>query len=132
KLYLALGNYLKNENQEIANLHFSLEAALRIENNWEISVEKQDLLNRGKEEGLKSSDDFLKKLKNFWKTHLSTENQRQNGIIEFVFPHQKSGFLKSGKKKIFFVSGKMEGKLDKGSQVSFMLKDSYDKKKKKA
>src|SRR5699024_7737063 len=90
------------------------------------------LLEEAEKENLIASHDFVKKLKPFWKNHLPAESKRQEGTVEFVFPHQKSGFLNSGSKKIFFVSGKLEGQLDKGSKVSFILKDSYDKKKKKA
>lgn len=131
RLFNSLGNYLKDSQPEISKSHYSLETIIRKENNWKIPEEKEVYLTFAKDNNFKTSQELYEKLTLFWQSKLD-KKQRQNGIIEFVFPHQKSGFLQSGNKKIFFLSGKKEGKLDKGSRVSFILKDSYDKKKQKA
>lgn len=131
KLFNALANYLKDTDPEISKLHHSLEVKIRKENNWNIPAEKEVYLTFINDSNFKTSYEIYEKLKLFWQSKLEKE-QRQNGIIEFVFPHQKSGFLQSGNKKIFFISGKKEGKLNKGNKVSFILKNSYDKKKKRA
>lgn len=131
KLFNALANYLKDSDPEMAKLHHSLEVKIRKENNWNIPTEKETYLTFATNNNFKTSQLIFEKLKSFWQSNLK-EEQRQNGIIEFVFPHQKSGFLQSGNKKIFFLSGKKEGKLNKGNKVSFILKNSYDKKKKRA
>lgn len=131
KLFNALANYLKDSDPEMAKLHHSLEVKIRKENNWNIPTEKETYLTFATNNNFKTSQSIFEKLKSFWQSNLK-EEQRQNGIIEFIFPHQKSGFLQSGNKKIFFLSGKKEGKLNKGNKVSFILKNSYDKKKKRA
>lgn len=130
KLYSSFGEYLTSKDKDTAELHYILEVLIRDANNWQVQQEKQKYLKLSKEKNLDLKS-VLSKLKTFWKNHLPEKNKPQEGIIEFVFPHQKSGFLKTGNKKIFFLAGKLEGQLNTGISVSYILKDSFDKKRNK-
>lgn len=138
KLYHSLYLQLKNKEQyrEEALLHLCLEVAVREENNWKITDEQQKEIDSSgvNRAVLGSSSAIIKKLTSFWKTKTGTaENEqskvRATGIVDFIFPNQKTGFVLASGNKYLFRTDALEGKISKGTKISFELIDSFDKKK---
>ncbi|MCO5236642.1 MAG: tetratricopeptide repeat protein [Chitinophagaceae bacterium] len=133
KVFQSLYQELKLSDPRVAGLHLCLIVAIRKENEWAIEqAMTEKILALGiNPQNESSSLVITRKLISFWKQQLEKHAERLSGIVEMIFPHQKSGFIRSGEDQYYFISGKLEGRLHKGTKVSFEIKDRFDKKKNK-
>lgn len=100
---------------------------------WSIKDELKDLLSDyGLDLENKDYVSLFNEYKNMWVSLKYFGQERQYGVIDKVFDHGKSGFIKSnGKSYYFYTSEFMDDKsfVYEGTEVSFYLEDAYNKSK---
>lgn len=134
KLYSLLEDLLQEEYPDIALKHAYLVYSIRLHNEWSIDESLEDKIA---DSGLDTENTeywkIEKELKGFW-NELKFKNQQPNsGFISRIFPHGKSGFIKSDDgQSYFFNKFQFKGDSDnfkEGARVSFYLEEGYDKSK---
>ena len=134
KLYSLLEDLLEDEYPEIALKHSYLIYSIRLHNEWGID---EDLEEKIAESGLDMENTeywkIEKELKGFWKDLKFKTQQPNYGVINRIFPHGKSGFIRRDDgDSFFFNSYEFKGdpnKYRENVKVSFYLEEGYDKKK---
>jgi tetratricopeptide (TPR) repeat protein len=134
KLYSLLEDLLEEDNPEMAIKHAYLVYSIRLHNEWGID---ESLEEKIADAGLDTENTeywkIEKELKGFW-TELKYQSQQPNyGVINRIFPHGKSGFIKCDDgQSYFFNRFQFKGdpnKYREGVKVSFYLEEGYDKSK---
>jgi tetratricopeptide (TPR) repeat protein len=124
----------KNYPQAVKVL--SLSAAIRFQKGWNISPsQKQELAKYNLiPEKLPPFKGILNELKPWFAEISYAENERLTGYIANLLPHNKAGFINSGKKSYYFkVSSCLFSPefIVPNTKVSFIPESSYDPKKQK-
>ncbi|WP_405295698.1 hypothetical protein [Methanobrevibacter sp.] len=134
KLYSLLEDLLEEDNPEIALKHAYLIYSIRLHKEWGIEEDlKEKILDAGFDTENTEYWKIEKELKTFWK-EFKFKNQDPNyGVINRIFPHGKSGFIKRDDGESYYFN-RFEFKGDpnkyrEGVKVSFYLEEGYDKSK---
>ncbi len=134
KLYSLLEDLLEDEYPKIAMKHAYLIYSIRLHNEWPIDENLEDkITNAGLDSANTEYWKIEKELKVFWNEMKFKNHQPNYGVINRIFPHGKSGFIKSDDgQSYFFNRFQFKGNRDKyreGVKVSFYLEEGYDKSK---
>jgi tetratricopeptide (TPR) repeat protein len=137
-LYSLLEDILngKGLNKE-ALKHTELIYHIRKENNWEVD---ERLTPKLEENGINTDEvknprKLEKDLKKYWETLKFANQEQLLGTISNLLPHGKAGFINSedGNSYYFNINEfkSPKNQLNPGTNVSFFLEDSFDKKRNK-
>ena len=137
KLFALIGDILESkgfEDESIINkyMYYVIRNAME----WSIDEELTQLLsNYDLDLENKDFKSLFKEYKNMWISLKYFGQERQYGVIDKLLEHGKSGFIKSNDNKSYYFNT-FEFMDDKdyiypGTEVSFYLEDTYNKKKEK-
>ena len=119
------------EDESIINKYMYY--VIRNDKGWSIKDELKDLLsNYGLDLENKDYKSLFEEYKNMWISLKYFGQERQYGVIDKVFDHGKSGFIKANGKSYYFNTYEfMDDKsyVYEGTEVSFYLEDAYNKSK---
>lgn len=125
---------LNNEYKKL--LHLIVQ--IRKENGWSLGKELEQKIKIEKIEMSKENDalTIYNHLRPFWKKYIPPSISRIKGTIDFIHKNGKSGMIhtQTGEKFFFGMSGFINPsnkEIAPGTQVNFLLRDSFDKKKNK-
>lgn len=134
KLFSLVGDILEIkgfEDESIMNKYMYY--VIRNAKDWPIEEELKDLLsNYGLDLENRDFKSLFNEYKNMWISLKYFGQERQYGVIDKVFDHGKSGFIKSNGKSYYFNTFEfMDDKsfIYEGTEVSFYLEDAYNKSK---
>ena len=134
KLFSLVGDILEIkgfEDESIMNKYMYY--VIRNAKDWPIEEELKDLLsNYGLDLENRDFKSLFNEYKNMWISLKYFGQERQYGVIDKVFDHGKSGFIKSNGKFYYFNTFEfMDDKsfIYEGTEVSFYLEDAYNKSK---
>lgn len=134
KLFSLVGDILEIkgfEDEAIINKYMYY--VIRNAKEWAIEDELKDLLsNYGLDLDNKDFESLFKEYENLWVSLKYFGQERQYGVIDKVFDHGNSGFIKAnGNSYYFYTNEFMDDKsyIYEGTEVSFYLEDAYNKKK---
>ena len=134
KLFSLVGDILEIkgfEDEAIMNKYMYY--VIRNAKEWPIEDELKDLLsNYGLDLENKDFEALFKEYENMWISLKYFGQERQYGVIDKVFDHKKSGFIKSNGTSYYFHSYEFKDDKDyiyEGTEVSFYLEDAYNKSK---
>jgi cold shock CspA family protein len=137
ELFLLLARLLVANNRlDEAKMHLLFAAELRKKNEWKIPENLAEEVNKLK---LDINDpinigQLRTKLKSFWENEKYSALPKMAGTVKTILKNGKAGFISgSDGKNYYFNISSFKGaknKLARGLMVSFVIEDSYDKKKK--
>lgn len=134
KLFSLVGDILEIkgfEDEAIMNKYMYY--VIRNAKEWPIEDELKDLLsNYGLDLENRDFEALFKEYENMWISLKYFGQERQYGVIDKVFDHKKSGFIKSNGNSYYFYSYEFKDDKDyiyEGTEVSFYLEDAYNKSK---
>ena len=135
-LFLLLARILSDDSKlDEAKMHLLFAAKLRKEKEWRIP---DNLAEEIRKFGIDINDpiDMRKlrtKLKGFWENEKYSALPKMDGTIKTILRNGKAGFISgSDRKDYYFKLSSFKGpkkRLAEGLKVSFIIEDSYDKKK---
>lgn len=122
-LLVQLGDLI--EETHIKESHFLLARLTRLKKDWSIPNDLQNRLN-----GVIQRDVDLLDLKKFWLTKIQDYYGCHFGTIERISDNSKSGFIKENNRTYYFKTNNViNGKVRKNDDVTFVLVESWDRKK---
>lgn len=135
-LYQYLYSFLEKDYKEVSLKHLALVLAIRKQSKWRVSEEERILVQTQLPDfSAKSVIEITTDLQAFWRRYASKSqdgNKRLKGKIIHILPNEKSGFIKTKKQSYFASFHGLKEPVVKGENYSFVLKESFDKKKNKA
>lgn len=119
-----------------AKEHFIFAAKVRVEQEWKIPEKLEKMLTEYKIDisTSKKRSELLKKLRLLWEAEKYSSLPSMDGTVKTILKNGKAGFI-SGEngKDYYFKTNSFRGnkkRLERGLKVSFIIEDSFDKKKK--
>lgn len=126
------GILLKNGESDLARQHILLAAKIRLENEWKIPADLQELINEANInlDDKVSTRDLEKKLFEYWQSLKFAGVENGTGTIKNIVASGKSGFiLGDNKKEYYFRVKEFHGRPDllkSGVRVSFFIQPSEE------
>lgn len=131
--YCELAGILEKYGKEdIALKHYLFSKKVRDENNWRLPNSIRDKIAHLARKH-SPQDVTLIELKEYWLNELYRLLPSHVGTISKILPNRKAGFIKTDNLSFYFKTSSINngrGKIVEGLQVSFLVIDSYDPKKK--
>ena len=136
ELFLLMARILRAQDRlDDAKKHLMFAAKLRMEQEWSMPEPLNMMLNELNldiSESIKKKELF-KSLKIFWETEKYSNLPHMQGIVKAILKNGKAGFITGDDgKDYYFKINSFKGdknRLRNGLKVSFVIEDSYDKKK---
>jgi tetratricopeptide (TPR) repeat protein len=121
------------EERELAIKHLSLYIAYRKTRAWPVRENVLTLASKWDAPIDADANVLLHQLKPVWQRSLGIPNHRRNGVIDTLLPHGKAGFIVGDDHERFYFETRdwkePRDQIQKGSQVTFATKASFDKKR---
>lgn len=122
-LLVQLGDLI--DEKDVRESHYLLAKSIRLEQDWSIPNELQFRLNE-----VVQRDVNLLELKNFWLKKIQEYYGSHFGKIEKILDNTSAGFIKeNGRSYYFKTNNVINGKVRANDVVTFVLVDSWDRKK---
>ena len=137
ELFLLMAQILIAQGRvDDAKEHLIFAAKLRVDQEWKIPEKLEKMLTEYKIDISisKKQSELLKKLRVLWEKEKYSSLPSMDGTIKTILTNRKAGFI-SGEngKDYYFKTNSFKGnnkRLERGLKVSFIIEDSFDKKKK--
>ncbi|WP_238907501.1 MULTISPECIES: tetratricopeptide repeat protein [Clostridium] len=134
-LYYEIGQILENnKSYEYALMHYILSRKVREENEWKVSSQLNEAIDRLKNITAINNMDIEKELNKFWTSGKLEGTEREDGYILRIMPNGRAGFIKTNIENYYFkTSSFLSHKkfIKEGTKVTFSIMDSFDIKKNK-
>ncbi|GJQ64198.1 MAG: hypothetical protein SCALA702_32510 [Melioribacteraceae bacterium] len=138
ELYKITGElFLGNGDEELYFKHLSLCCHIREDVGWSLPEEIEAIID---EKGIvfskdQSTEEELNELAEYWKNYLSENEEVFSGKIKTLLNEGKAGFISSDEGADYYFNSRdfqnEKNKLKPGNPIKFVLKESYDRKKKR-